>query len=84
MLEQLLSCLIFFNKWGAALLSQFSFLKEVIQILALSQLWICSPPPSVLIRFLWMMGSVLYSMEKTVYKLSDFYFSSYREKCIEN
>ena len=38
-----------------------------------------TPPPSVLIRFLWMMGSVLYTIRKIKNKLSDVYFSSYRE-----
>ena len=52
--------------------------------LALSQLMICRPPPSVLIRLIWMMGSVLYSMGKVIKKFSDFYFSSYHEKFIKN
>ena len=42
-----------------------------------------SPPP-LLISLLWMMRSVLYSMGKIMKKLSDFYFSNYREKFIEN
>ena len=37
-------------------------------------------PSSLLIILLWMMGSVLYSMETIIKKISDFYFSSYREK----
>ena len=42
------------------------------------------PLPSVLIRFLWMMRNVLNRMKKITKKFSDFYFSSYREKLIEN
>ena len=42
------------------------------------------PPPSLSISLLWMMGSVLYSMGKIIKQFSDFYFSSYCEKCIEN
>ena len=49
-----------------------------------SQLRICRPSPSVLIRFSWMMGSVLYSMGKIMKKFSDFYFSSYGWKLVEN
>ena len=36
-------------------------------------------PPSVLIRFLWMMGSVLYSIGKIMKNFSSLYFSSYRK-----
>ena len=43
-----------------------------------------TPPPSVLIQFLWMIGGVLNGMNKIIKKKSDFYFSSYREKFIEN
>ena len=52
--------------------------------------WLCpnyghaDPPPSLLISLLWLMGSVLCSMGKIIKKFSDFYFSSYREKFIEN
>ena len=38
------------------------------------------PPPSVLIRFSWMNGSVLYSMGKIMRKISDLHFSSYHQK----
>ena len=51
---------------------------------ALSQLRICRPPPSILISLLWMMGSVLNSMGRIIKKFSYIYFSSYREKFIEN
>ena len=40
--------------------------------------------PSVLVRFLWIMGSVLNRMRTIIKKLSVFYFSSYREKFIKN
>ena len=48
-------------------------------ILALSQLRICrpSPSPSLLIRVSWIMGRVLHSMGKIIWKFSDFYFMSY-------
>ena len=36
-------------------------------------------PSSVLIRFLWMMGNVLYSTGKIMNKFSDLYFSSYHQ-----
>ena len=52
-------------------------LKIEIDVLALSQLRICRPPPpSVLIRLLWMMGSVLYSMGKIIKKFSDSLYPS--------
>ena len=40
-----------------------------------------TPPSLIFDPFLWMMG---YSMKKIIKKFSDFYFSSYREKFIEN
>ena len=45
-------------------------------ILALSQLRICRPLPSVLIPFSWKMRNVLNRMKDQFF---DFYFSSYRE-----
>ena len=39
------------------------------------------PPPSVLIRFLWMMRNVLKRMKNQFF---DFYFSNHRENFIEN
>ena len=50
--------------------------KKIDQFWALSQLRICRPlHPSVLIRCLWMMRSVL----NRIKKISESYFSSYRE-----
>ena len=39
-----------------------------------------TPPPSLLISLLWMMGSVLYSVGKIKNKFSELYFSSYHQK----
>ena len=41
-------------------------------------------PPLVLIRFLWMMWSVLNTMKNEIDFSSNFCFSSYHEKFIEN
>ena len=52
-----------------------------------SQLRICRPlplPSLVLIRFLWMMRRVLNIMKNEINFSSNFYFSSCREKFIEN
>ena len=58
----------------------FRFRPTLVRYLALSQLRICRSPPSVLIRFSWMVGSVLYSMGKIMKKISDLHFSSYNRK----
>ena len=46
---------------------------DALQLLCwLSQLRICRASPTVLIQFLWKMGSVLYSMRKIIKKILRF------------
>ena len=61
-------------------------LRCLYSILDVSQLYMDmqTTPPSLLISVLWMMGSVVYSMGNIIKQFSDFYFSSYCEKFIEN
>ena len=74
----------FFFRWVSSGDKKMSMYRAPQYYWGFSQLRICRPPPSVFIRFLWMMRSVLKRMKKIIKKFSDFYFSSYREKFIEN
>ena len=70
----------FFFRWVSSGDKKMSMYRAPQYYWGFSQLRICRPPPSVFIRFLWMMRSVLKRMKNEIHFFSDLYFLSYREK----
>ena len=74
--------LLFIREWECNFGYLFLILRTLIGFFPTKDMQ--TPPSSVLIQFLWIMGSVLNRMKKIIKNFSDFYFSIYREKFIEN